>query len=152
MTLSDRIALLYKGRLEQVATPQQIYHRPRTAYAAQFIGQTNLLKCRVEGGVAKCGPLAWGCAGPDGPATFSLRPESIRLASAPAPASAEETVRFRARLQSRSFVGAISMLEVVCGDGRPLLVTISGREGPQREAEFEFLAEDAVRVLDAEDG
>lgn len=82
MALSDRIALLRAGELEQVATPREIYNRPLSAYTAQFIGQTNLLRCRVEGGIARSGSLTWRCGGPanlDGPATFSLRPESIRL-------------------------------------------------------------------------
>src|ERR1022692_2389410 len=44
MVMSDRIALLRSGELEQVATPREIYGRPATAYFAQFIGHTNLLK------------------------------------------------------------------------------------------------------------
>src|SRR6476659_843428 len=43
MVMSDRIALLRNGNLEQVATPREIYNRPATAYTAQFIGHTNLL-------------------------------------------------------------------------------------------------------------
>src|SRR5450432_4101278 len=79
MVMSDRIALLRSGELEQVATPREIYGRPATAYAAQFIGHTNLLRCEVKGGVAKCSSLSWPCSLPDGPALFSLRPESVRL-------------------------------------------------------------------------
>jgi len=48
MALSDRIALLRGGTLEQIASPREIYKRPATAYAAQFIGQTNLLKAEVR--------------------------------------------------------------------------------------------------------
>ena len=44
MALSDRIALLRDGALEQVASPREIYAHPATAYTAQFIGQTNLLR------------------------------------------------------------------------------------------------------------
>jgi ABC-type Fe3+/spermidine/putrescine transport system ATPase subunit len=82
MALSDRIALLRAGRLEQVAEPREIYGQPATAYAAQFIGQTNLLRAEVRDGIATAGPITWPSAGPPGAATFSLRPESIRLASA----------------------------------------------------------------------
>ncbi|MFZ3366385.1 MAG: ABC transporter ATP-binding protein, partial [Candidatus Sulfotelmatobacter sp.] len=84
MVMSDRIALLRSGELEQVATPREIYGRPATAYAAQFIGHTNLLKGEVRAGVLRCGPLTWPAALPDGPAMFSLRPENIRLATASA--------------------------------------------------------------------
>ena len=54
MVMSDRIALLRSGELEQVATPREIYSRPATAYVAQFIGHTNLLKGEVRGGVVRC--------------------------------------------------------------------------------------------------
>ena len=80
MVMSDRIALLRSGELEQVATPREIYSRPATAYVAQFIGHTNLLKGEVRGGVARCASLAWPASLPDGPALFSLRPEHVRLA------------------------------------------------------------------------
>ena len=59
MALSDRIALLRNGALEQIASPREIYSRPATAYTAQFIGQTNLLRANVHQGMAKCGPLLW---------------------------------------------------------------------------------------------
>ncbi len=50
MVMSDRIALLRSGELEQVASPREIYSRPATAYTAQFIGHTNLLKAEVRAG------------------------------------------------------------------------------------------------------
>ncbi len=69
MVMSDRIALLRSGELEQVATPREIYGRPATAYAAQFIGHTNLLQGEVRGGTVRCGPLTWSSAIPDGPSS-----------------------------------------------------------------------------------
>ncbi len=79
MALSDRIALLKDGALEQVASPREIYERPATAYSAQFIGQTNLLRAEVRNGVVSCGTLSWPANLPDGQAQFSLRPEAIHL-------------------------------------------------------------------------
>ncbi|MGA7908352.1 MAG: ABC transporter ATP-binding protein, partial [Candidatus Sulfotelmatobacter sp.] len=79
MVMSDRIALLRSGELEQVATPREIYSRPATAYVAQFIGHTNLLRGEIRGGVVRCSSLSWTAAIPDGPALFSLRPEHIRV-------------------------------------------------------------------------
>ena len=78
MVMSDRIALLRSGELEQVATPREIYGRPATAYAAQFIGHTNLLKGEVRSGVVHTAVrLTWTAALADGPAQFSLRPENF---------------------------------------------------------------------------
>ena len=79
MALSDRIALLRNGALEQIASPREIYSHPATAYTAQFIGQTNLLRAEIRSGIATCGALRWPTSAPDGTALFSLRPEAIRL-------------------------------------------------------------------------
>ncbi len=48
LNMSDRIALMRDGQFEQIGTPEEIYERPRTRFAATFIGQTNLLECTVE--------------------------------------------------------------------------------------------------------
>src|SRR6202047_4107886 len=57
MVMSDRIALLRMGELEQVAEPREIYGHPTTAYVAQFIGQTNLLHAEIRDGIASAGPI-----------------------------------------------------------------------------------------------
>jgi ABC-type Fe3+/spermidine/putrescine transport system ATPase subunit len=145
MALSDRIALLRAGRLEQVATPREIYSHPATAYTAEFIGQTNLLRVEVRRGLARAGALAWSAAGPEGSATFSLRPECIRLASAAQPAG-HGAARFRATIRTQTFGGATDLLEVACSDGRVLRVRIPARGTLEGDAEFEFSADDAVRV------
>lgn len=150
MTLSDRVALLHSGELEQVATPREIYNHPATAYTAQFIGQTNLLRCEVGGGVARWGTLAWRCQGTDGPATFSLRPENIRLlADAPA-GNSSWAVRFRGAIRRQSFGGATDLVEVACADGRLLKARVPSRGNLQGDWEFEFSPTDAVRVRDAQ--
>jgi spermidine/putrescine transport system ATP-binding protein len=48
LTMSDRIALMRAGRIEQVGTPQEIYDRPASRYVADFIGETNLLSGRLQ--------------------------------------------------------------------------------------------------------
>src|SRR6202795_3600354 len=79
MVMSDRIGLLRMGELEQVASPREIYSHPATAYTAQFIGHTNLLRGEIRGGVARCNSLSWRVGLPEGPGLFSLRPENIRI-------------------------------------------------------------------------
>jgi len=144
MALSDRIALLRDGALEQVASPREIYAHPATAYTAQFIGQTNLLRGDILDGMARCGALKWPAHGPSGAAIFSLRPEAIRLAcDAVAPPG---TARFRAELQQQFFTGANELLEVNCGAGQLLRVRISARGPLSGEHEFVFSALDAIRV------
>ena len=148
MALSDRIALLRAGALEQIASPREIYNSPASAYTAQFIGQTNLLSAEVSGGTARARSLLWPCAGPQGPATFSLRPEHIRLvdgASVGNPASC----RFRAKLENQTFCGSTDILEIVSSDGQHLRVRVPSRGILAGEVDLEFSAADCVRLRDA---
>ena len=48
LTMSDRIAVMSDGRVEQIGTPEEIYHRPATPFVAGFIGEANLLPGTVE--------------------------------------------------------------------------------------------------------
>jgi spermidine/putrescine transport system ATP-binding protein len=49
LTMSDRIAVMNNGRIEQIDTPHEIYNRPKTRFVADFIGETNLLKGKLVG-------------------------------------------------------------------------------------------------------
>ncbi len=146
MVMSDRIALLRSGELEQVASPREIYGRPATAYAAQFIGHTNLLKGEVHGGNVRCGLLAWPVALPDGPALFSLRPENIRVTSATIASAG--SIRVRGRVRHRAFHGATELIRVECADGLVLVVRKPGSTA-QDEVELEFTAADAILVQES---
>jgi ABC-type Fe3+/spermidine/putrescine transport system ATPase subunit len=147
MVMSDRIALLRSGELEQVATPREIYGRPATAYAAQFIGHTNLLKGAVQGGVVHCGSLSWPAALPDGPAVFSLRPENIRLVEGNAATAAR--VRMRGRVLQQVFHGATELIRVECSGGLVLVVRTPGSGGTLDDVELEFNSANAVLVRES---
>jgi ABC-type Fe3+/spermidine/putrescine transport system ATPase subunit len=153
MALSDRIALLRSGALEQVASPREIYSHPATAYTAQFIGQTNLLRAEIRSGTATCGALQWPTSAADGTAVFSLRPEAIRLADAVANSGASSTAnapaaeaRFSATVKQQLYGGASEMLEIDCGGGQTLRVKIPARSLLSGKQDFSFSAENAVRV------
>lgn len=73
LTMSDRIAVFNRGRIEQVGTPAEVYERPATEFVAGFVGTSNLIR----------GEAAVKVLGHDG--TFSIRPEKIRIAGADAP-------------------------------------------------------------------
>ncbi|MGA7513759.1 MAG: ABC transporter ATP-binding protein, partial [Candidatus Sulfotelmatobacter sp.] len=147
MVMSDRIALLRSGELEQVATPREIYGRPATAYAAQFIGHTNLLKGEVRAGTVRCGLLTWQAALPDGLALFSLRPENIRLATGKTTLAG--AVRVRGRVCHQAFHGATELIRVESGDGMVLVVRTPPSAGVLRDVELEFSATDAVMVRES---
>jgi ABC-type Fe3+/spermidine/putrescine transport system ATPase subunit len=143
MALSDRIALLKDGALEQVASPREIYARPATSYTAEFIGQTNLLRAQVRSGVAECGPLRWSSAQPAGTALFSLRPEAIHLS--PDGSLPADAVRFRAVVRQQIFSGSSEHLELELA-GQSLRARIPPRGPLPGEQEFWFSPADAVAV------
>jgi putative spermidine/putrescine transport system ATP-binding protein len=145
MVMSDRIALLRMGELEQVASPREIYSRPATTYTAQFIGHTNLLRGEIRGGVLRSNSLSWKTELPDGIAWLSLRPENIRLAGSAA-AGAGDSVTFRGRVGHQAFHGATELLEIKCLDGMVLSVRAASRADWRGELEFEFHPGDAVPV------
>jgi spermidine/putrescine transport system ATP-binding protein len=147
MVVSDRIALLRSGELEQVATPREIYGRPATAYVAQFIGHTNLLKGHVQTGKIHCGHLTWSSALPDGPVVLSLRPENIHVAMEDDAHGG--SVRVRGKVRHQAFHGATELIRVECGDGLMLVVRIPGSDGALDDVELEFFPADAVPVRES---
>ena len=146
MVMSDRIALLRSGELEQVASPREIYNRPATAYAAQFIGHTNLLKAEVRGGIARCGPLSWPTSQAGGRGLFSLRPEHLRLADGVASAG---TVRVKGRVIHQAFHGATELIRVECAEDLVLTARTASGTGINDEVELKFSAVDAIPVRDS---
>jgi ABC-type Fe3+/spermidine/putrescine transport system ATPase subunit len=152
MALSDRVALLRAGLLEQVAPPREIYGEPATAYAAQFIGQTNLLRADVRGGIASAGSIVWHTFDPAGAAVYSLRPECIRLVmeSAGMFSGDATTARFRGRIRNQAFGGAMDLIEIECGGAQTIRARIASPGILTGEREFEFTANEAVRVREGE--
>jgi len=146
MALSDRIALLRNGGLEQVASPREIYARPATAYTAQFIGHTNLLRAIIREGVADCGGFYFPSVLPEGSALFSLRPEAIDLfANEPHTAHA---VRFTASIRQQIYAGATELLELETDSGAILRARITASAPLAGTHEFVFSASDAIAVKD----
>ena len=87
MTMSDRIALMRDGRFVQLDTPKGLYEQPRTAFAASFIGETNLTRhCQPYKDVISCWIPALKCparstGSPPEQLLISLRAERLRLAA-----------------------------------------------------------------------
>ena len=149
MVMSDRIALLRMGELEQVASPREIYSRPATAYTAQFIGHTNLLRGEIKSGIARCNSLSWRVGLPDGAALFSLRPENIHLTTPATSGADTSVVRIHGKIQNQAFHGATELLQVVCEDGLTLSVRTATREHRQGDLHLEFSPADAVPVRES---
>jgi ABC-type Fe3+/spermidine/putrescine transport system ATPase subunit len=101
MTISDRIAVLDRGRLAQIDTPWNLYNRPRTPFVAGFIGKTNLVSGTVADGrlclaglphgvplpdAGAAGPMATSPAASHTELQLSIRPQALSLGATAAPA------------------------------------------------------------------
>ncbi|NWA70109.1 ABC transporter ATP-binding protein [Pseudomonas reactans] len=71
LSMSDRVAVFNKGRIEQVDTPRNLYMKPATSFVAEFVGTSNVIR----------GELAQRLSGTAQP--FSIRPEHVRFAEGP---------------------------------------------------------------------
>ncbi len=85
LALSDRVAVMHQGVIEQIDTPERIYQAPATAFVAGFVGSANRLEGRVEGRHFVCGEYRFALPDSvtaiDGPGTLAVRPEEIKLSS-----------------------------------------------------------------------
>lgn len=87
LTMSDRICLMNQARIEQIGTPTELYDQPATKFAAGFIGQSNLLNGRVEGGdgfrvgrrIVPLAGVASRAAAANAEASLLVRPETVEL-------------------------------------------------------------------------
>ncbi|MNQ48574.1 Spermidine/putrescine import ATP-binding protein PotA [compost metagenome] len=125
--MSDRIAVLSEGEVQQVGRPEDIYERPRNRFVADFIGETNF----IEGTVTRVADgLAW-FAGPAGhplPAqpcsdvrvganvALSVRPERLHLV----PATTENALP--CRIEAQIYLGTDLQYQVSLSDGSRLTV------------------------------
>jgi len=146
MSMADRIAVLADGRVQQVATPVELYRNPTNLFVADFIGTSNLIDGRVEDGAfvaPALGRLPWsGGSAPSGDAHLVVRPEELHLV-APGAGVMDGTV---AEVQFQGGVSTVAI--VVPGQAKPFLATVSGVAGHQRGDAVGLTWQSAVAVED----
>jgi len=111
LAISDRIVLLSNGRIEQCGSPREIYLKPRTAYAATFLGKSNLIRGHVKDGTVDCGIFTFPLSMNDGSVILSLRPEAIMPGAA---YSGPDAVSFQAEVIAEQFHGADCLFTLRC--------------------------------------
>ena len=140
LTMSDRIAVINKGRVEQIGPVQEIYHRPRTRFVATFIGKANVIEGETAGGDAtnlrvnlqgglELNVCRAGNASPADVVRVAVRPEKINVtAHRPAGENA-----FEATVEDELFRGAIDELCIRTAGGLELTVLVAN-EGQMKAA------------------
>lgn len=128
LAMSDRIAVLRDGAVQQLGTPREIYERPANLFTARFVGETNLFPARVvalHGDRVLCDirGLRRACQRPDFPVAVGqdlhllLRPEDLRVL---APDAAQG---FPGSLVERSYRGSTLEIRIRLDDGQQVLVS-----------------------------
>ena len=110
LTMSDRLAVFNRGRIEQLGTPADLYERPATAFVAGFVGTSNLLR----------GDAARTLVGEDG--LFTVRPEKIRITERGA-AVADDEVGADGTIRNVVYLGPDTRYIVALDAGSELVVT-----------------------------
>ncbi|MGI8460767.1 MAG: ABC transporter ATP-binding protein [Solirubrobacterales bacterium] len=121
LTMSDRIAIMNGGVIEQIGSPEDVYERPETPFVAGFIGVSNLLPAdvvSVNGG----GPGSYTC----------VRPEKLRVEDPATPASAADP-NVEGVIESTLYVGTATQLIVKVGDGVPMTVLVPNANEAARQ-------------------
>jgi spermidine/putrescine transport system ATP-binding protein len=161
LTMSDQIAVLADGRVEQVGPPQEIYSSPATTFVAGFLGAANIFDAEVletSESSALCSAVATQLravadhAVPKGPAAIVIRPERITLQDR------EEPVRqgwnaIGGTVAQIVYLGASTQVHVDVGASTALVVEVPNASGPASVGHAPgtaitcVCAPDAVRVL-----
>jgi spermidine/putrescine transport system ATP-binding protein len=129
MTMADQIAVMNKGKIEQLGTPDELYERPQTAFVAGFLGISNLLRGTVTG--ADAVRLADGTtirvapsslAGRSGEVAVGIRPEKIR-------AEAGDANAFPGVVKESAYIGVSTQYIIKTQNGDVTVVVLNDRPG-----------------------
>ena len=132
MTMSDRIAVMNKGRYEQLGDPEILYEKPQTRFVAGFLGVSNLLRAtrdggeegyaglRLEDGTAVRVPTAL-LDGTSGTIALGVRPEKIRLSETTVDVPAGSN-RLAGTIDHASYLGVSTQYIVKLADGHSVTV------------------------------
>jgi ABC-type Fe3+/spermidine/putrescine transport system ATPase subunit len=137
--LSDRIAVMERGHLQQLGTPETLYAAPANAFVASFLGRANFLPATVEsvdGEMAICrlaaGPVWRARLSADAPRTpgsavrVMVRPEALRITRSESPAPDA----LAGRVADRRFAGPVSFYTIAVGDAELLAQSHRGDAAP----------------------
>ena len=152
LTMSDRLAVMSNGRIEQIGSPAEVYEEPSTAYVADFLGVSNLMPAVGEGGGSvRMGDFQFtatrGDLGARGPVRVIIRPERVDLSDQGTPGDN----RIPGMVERVLYVGSVIQVLVHLAHGETLQAWLQNRGGDlswqQGTAVSVHLPPEAIRVL-----
>jgi len=140
LTMSDRIAVMNRGRVEQVGVPEEVYDRPSTTFVAGFIGVSNLMPATVaRRGVVKLdsGPevaAETGILGPGEGCAAVVRPEKLRVTRVgDGAAAANGAPSVEGVVESSVYLGTATQIVVKLGEGVRMTVLVPNADEAERQ-------------------
>jgi spermidine/putrescine transport system ATP-binding protein len=152
LTMSDRLAVMSRGRVEQLGTPRDVYEHPQSAFVADFLGVSNLMRAHiVDGRRVDVGGVTLdathGEAAATGVVRLTIRPERVRIE----PPGTEGDNRVPVKIERFVYLGSTTQVFVALpgGDRVQALVANSGDvdEYDVGATVTAYLPADALRIL-----
>ena len=131
LSMSDRVAIMNQGRIEQVGTPEDLYYAPKNEFVARFVGKSNLIDAEISrsgnGFVSGFGGCSFDLdqASRTGRAKLVLRCESVTIAKDNEPTA---DVSMRAMVQDVLFLGTSLEVSLACQGSELIALVPAGRE------------------------
>jgi spermidine/putrescine transport system ATP-binding protein len=160
LTMSDRLAVMSNGRIEQIGGPKEVYEEPATAYVADFLGTSNMMKAQADGRTGdgcrvRLGDFELSARRGDtdasGTVRLVIRPERVRIE----PRGESGPNRVPAMVERHVYLGSTTqvILRLVHGDSLQALLPNQGEQVAQEPGApvTAFLPPEALRVLRVED-
>ncbi len=123
LEVADRVAIMSAGRIEQVGTPEEVFHQPANEFVMHFLGHVNIFHGRVEGNKAFLGPLEIDYAGQGAasqrPARGLVRPYDLEIVMHP---NGQPT--FRATVRHINTAGPHVRVDLTADSGEPVHVEL----------------------------
>jgi len=157
MTMSDRIAIMNDGRLQQFATPQEVYHEPANQFVAGFIGEPSMNFFNVENVSASDGTLRIAEEDltyemPSAAQQLSDAPDDLVLGVRPSHIGLSDNPDFRAEVQVVEPMGEYDLVHIEFA-GNSLTVKIEGQKAPPELSVAGFsISEDLIHLFDRDSG
>jgi spermidine/putrescine transport system ATP-binding protein len=139
LTMSDRIAVMNRGKVEQIGVPEEVYDRPTTTFVAGFIGVSNLMPATVaRQGIVKLdrGPemaAETGALRPGETCAAVVRPEKLRVELADGDAASNGDAEVEGVVESSIYLGTATQIVVGLGEAVRMTVLVPNADEAERQ-------------------